>query len=645
MSDVNSVLAMLRHWSLEGVIRSVDYQFARFLDEQHQLPEKIQLLSALVSHELAAGNVCLPLSKLKDPHGHWSDEITGVVLTMDWRSLASDGELLGDGSHVTPLVLDKDRVYLYRYWQYECQTAAALNSRNGRVNIDRSLLTDGLANFFPESDSLEIDWQKIAAAVAVQKRFAVISGGPGTGKTTTVIKLLALYIEQQRALGRSHSIQLAAPTGKAAARLAESISNAMARLDIGEELKTEIPTQASTLHRLLGVIPNSIRFRHDEENPLHLDLLVLDEASMVDLPMMARLLRALPDSARLILLGDKDQLASVEAGSVLGDICNWSGRLSYSMPQRQVLAELCCLSGRSRDDFLHQGSHEAAAEPYAQASLFDASSPDLPIQMQATEDTFADCLAMLHKSYRFHDQSGIGFLARAVNSGQRDAVKSVLGSNYPDINILNLSQDSYEALIKSVVDVYVNLFQRLFANELPQQLLECLMHFQLLCARREGEYGVSGLNERVYQGLKGRGLIQGDSAWYAGRPIMITRNDPALSLFNGDIGIAAEDSEGRLKVWFMLDGEMRSVLPSRLPEHETVFAMTIHKSQGSEFDRVCIILPPADSPLLSKELLYTGITRAKKQLDIVASEHVLYQATERRTNRAGGLALRLWGRN
>jgi len=232
-----------------------------------------------------------------------------------------------------------------------------------------------------------------------------------------------------------------------------------------------------------------------------------------------------------------------------------------------------------------------------------------------------------------------------VNSGQRDAVKSVLGSNYPDINILNLSQDSYEALIKSVVDVYVNLFQRLFANELPQQLLECLMHFQLLCARREGEYGVSGLNERVYQGLKGRGLIQGDSAWYAGRPIMITRNDPALSLFNGDIGIAAEDSEGRLKVWFMLDGEMRSVLPSRLPEHETVFAMTIHKSQGSEFDRVCIILPPADSPLLSKELLYTGITRAKKQLDIVASEHVLYQATERRTNRAGGLALRLWGRN
>jgi exodeoxyribonuclease V alpha subunit len=287
-----------------------------------------------------------------------------------------------------------------------------------------------LARYFSAQEESEIDWQQVAAAVAVQKRFSVISGGPGTGKTTTVIKLLALYIEQCKAKGQSYNIQLAAPTGKAAARLAESISSAKEKLDIDAALMAEIPTQASTLHRLLGVIPNSIRFRHDADNPLHLDLLVLDEASMVDLPMMSRLLKALPSTARLILLGDRDQLASVEAGSVLGDICSWPQVLAYSDVQNSQLHQLCQLGSA-----LPQG---------------------------ATSD-FSDGLALLHKSYRFNDQSGIGFLAKAVNAGECDQVRSVLKAGYKDLNYQFLSIESYEALVNTVVRV-----QESFSEELQK---------------------------------------------------------------------------------------------------------------------------------------------------------------------------------
>ncbi|MDO6593846.1 exodeoxyribonuclease V subunit alpha [Neptuniibacter sp. 1_MG-2023] len=605
----DNYLFQLKRWVGLGYIRSVDYQLAHFLsDKIVYSPENI-LLSALVSYELATGNVCLPLSRLQSPQDYWPDEISDLLIKIDWSRVELDELVLGSGEPVTPLVLDKERFYLYRYWQYECSVAEALILRAVSIETDEVLLQAGLRSYFPTENTEEIDWQKVAAALAVQKRFSVISGGPGTGKTTTVIKLLALYIEQQKAKGDSFTIQLAAPTGKAAARLAESISSAKHKLDLEPQLKAEIPSEASTLHRLLGVIPNSIRFRHDAENPLHLDLLVLDEASMVDLPMMSRLLRALPASARLVLLGDRDQLASVEAGSVLGDICSWPDKLYYSAQQSSQLNKLCQL-----------------AQP-------------LPV---GASSTFSDSLAMLHKSYRFDDQSGIGYLARAVNAGCCTDVKAVIKAGYSDLNYHYLSQDSYEAMINTCVDIYAELFKGLFSGGNPQQLLVNMTRFQLLCARRQGAYGVEGLNDRIYTGLRERGLIKEEGGWYPGRPIMITRNDTSLSLFNGDIGVAAFDDTGRLKVWFEESGELRSVLPSRLPEHDTVFAMTIHKSQGSEFERVMMVLPPTDSPLLSRELLYTGVTRAKKVLDIIATESVLLLATERRTERAGGLALRLW---
>lgn len=612
MSDL--CLSMMKAWAEQGLIRTLDYQLAVFVGEQQPEQPALPFLAMLVSAELAAGNVCLPLDKLANPEQFWPEEIATEIKKTDWLQLRGEEGLLlvpatGSVSRSPRLmVLDYARVYLYRYWIYETAVAAQLRQRACSVKTDLFQLQQDLAKLF-DQPMAEIDWQMIAAAVAVQKRFAVISGGPGTGKTTTVIKLLALYIEQKRAENRTVNIHLAAPTGKAAARLAESISSAKKKLKLSPELSELIPTEATTLHRLMGVIPNSNCFRHDAENPLHLDLLVLDEASMVDLPMMARLLDALPREARVILLGDRDQLASVEAGSVLGDICSWPGKLSYSPEQVEQLNGLCSLP-----------------EPLERDQL----------------GGFADCLALLRKSYRFDDQSGIGFIAKAVNQGSAERVKQIIEQGYSDLKFHRLSKDHYEQVIAEVVGVYNGLSNTLVQTGDPGGALERLGHFQLLCALREGPYGVSGLNERVRLELKQRGVFQGDSLWYPGRPVIITRNDPGLSLYNGDVGLVAPDETGRLKVWFEQNGTLRAVLPSRLPEHDTAYAMTVHKSQGSEFNRVVLLLPPEESPLLSRELLYTGITRAKQSLLLCTTEKVLRAATQQKTERAGGLALRLW---
>ena len=606
------MLQTLQQWSGLGLIRSVDYQFAKLIasTSDETVPDSLVLLAALVSHQLAEGNVCLPLSHLDNPENYWPEEIAQFI-RQHRPSVETSPDILGTGENVTPLVMDQRRIYLYRYWNFEVAVAEQLLQRAKPVATDNELLKQSLTELFQSGcENSQIDWQQVAAAVAVQKRFSVISGGPGTGKTTTVIKLLVLYIQQMLAQGKSINIHLAAPTGKAAARLSESISAAKQKLDLEESIANLIPTEASTLHRLLGVIPNRVDFRHNQNNPLHLDLLVLDEASMIDLPMMARLLAALPEQARLVLLGDRDQLASVEAGSVLGDICSWPGELGYSSSQVSSISSLCGLT---------------------------ASIPEMD-----SKQSFSDSLCLLRKSYRFDENSGIGYLARAVNKGDFEEVRRVISAGYADLEMVKLSQQTYETMINQAADFHAELFRSAMQGSDHKTLLNMLSKFQLLCALREGPYGIAGLNGRIEDALRHRGLIRADSAWYLGRPVMITRNDNSLSLFNGDIGLTLPDIHGRLKVWFEQNGEMRSFLPSRLPEHETVYAMTVHKSQGSEFDHVALLLPPGDIPVLSRELLYTGITRAKSNLSMYAQQNSVEQATNKRTERSGGLKGRLW---
>lgn len=478
-----------------------------------------------------------------------------------------------------------------------------------------------------------LNWQKVAAAVALTRRFAVISGGPGTGKTTTVTKLLAAMVHQASTKGETPTIKLVAPTGKAAARLTESIGKAVDALALSPELKQRIPTESSTLHRLLGAIPGRVEFRHNKTNPLHLDVLVLDEASMVDLPMMHRLLDALPSHARLILLGDKDQLASVEAGAVLSDICDFSAQ-GYSQKQNErvkALTQFNCQFGCTAKQLV---------------------SP------------LADSLCVLQKSYRFDARSGIGQLAKQVNAASSRGFEQVWSKGFEDIEWLPLSGDSYQKLIDRMVRAYQPYLtesklaspqgKTLQSQEalinwqhgIARQVLGLFAQSRLLCAVREGDFGVTGLNQRIESRLKQRSLIpRGEELWYVGRPLMVTKNDHGLGLYNGDIGICLWDNSAqtpRLKVFFELpDGSIKSVLPSRMPEHETAYAMTIHKSQGSEFAHTFMILPGEFSPLLTKELIYTGITRAKSRFTLVADGKVLGKGIRHKTVRHSGLSLRL----
>ncbi|KAA5956074.1 exodeoxyribonuclease V subunit alpha [Pantoea sp. VH_24] len=449
-----------------------------------------------------------------------------------------------------------------------------------------------------------------AAAVALTRKTAVISGGPGTGKTTTVAKLLAAMIRLNPGALR---IQLAAPTGKAAARLTESLGRALQDLAVSDEERRRFPAEATTLHRLLGAQPDTQRLRYHAGNPLHLDVLVVDEASMVDLSMMAKLIAALPAHARVVFLGDRDQLASVEAGAVLGDICRCT-ESGYSLARAEQLALLtgCTLQGSD-----------------------DRQAP-----------VVRDSICLLQKSYRFDASSGIGQLAKAINRGDAEQVRAVFAAAHDDVSYQTLnSAEAYQVMLDEVAQGYQPFLQLIRQQAEPAEVIAAFGRYQLLCALRDGPFGVQGLNQRIEQRLMQLQRIRRPgigSRWYAGRPVMITRNDSALGLFNGDIGITLRDEEGNLKVFFPLpDGSIKAIQPSRLPSHETAWVMTVHKSQGSEFDHTALVMPTQFLPVLTRELVYTAITRARKQLTIYSEPGVFQRAVQLQTQRRSGLVERL----
>ena len=653
---------LLEAWTARGWLRPIDKAFVIFLNRQDPSASSVVLLgAALASHQLGRGHICLDVaSALADPNGTLSLPPEGETgedmpvkpsqllcnLTKEsWGAHLSESALVGKETGCSPLVLQQGRLYLRRYWQYTQQVAREILGRVGQAapvpqDLERRLdeLFFNLRNP-QETKKQTIHWQSVAAAVVVASNFSVISGGPGTGKTTTVVQVLALLqgiaIEQ----GKMLRIRLAAPTGKAAARLTESISSAIGFLP--EKIQAHMPTEVTTLHRLLGTRHDSRHFIHNRTNRLHADLLVVDEASMVDLEMMDALLSALSPQARLILLGDKDQLASVEAGSVLGDICSNASNPCYRA---------------DTIDFLKQTTGY-------DLSQFSGAGTGLDQQ-----------IVVLRKSHRFHEDSGIGNLARAVNQGDGKQVSKVWEKGHPDISQLVLHSYEDEGFRSLVLDGIPKSFPHATKQpagyreyleviakgpgDWPSEerwfiaVLESFNRFQLLSPIRKGDWGVEGLNRISARILYKAGLIQSTQGWYPGRPVMVTRNDYSLGLMNGDIGIVLKvDHDGQrnhekkdlpekvLRVVFpMADGSIKQVLPSRLGAVETVYAMTVHKSQGSEFDHTALVMPDAMSPVLTRELLYTGITRAQSFLTLAGtSPEILSAAVEQRTHRASGL--------
>jgi exodeoxyribonuclease V alpha subunit len=670
LNDHSELIALLAAWSERGWLRELDLALAQFFVELDPAASPLLILgAALASHQLGKGHVCLDLeATLADPdfalslppEGEDAKQITllpsqvlaGLNLE-DWLTSCAGSELLQNREGaVAPLVLEGSCLYLRRYWDYERRVAARITERLRAVSDIPADLAQRLDTLFPEPLMVDgerlADWQKLACALAVRSAFTMITGGPGTGKTTTVVRLLALLQEAAMATGAPLRLSLAAPTGKAAARLTESISGQVASLPVAEAVRQQIPSNVTTLHRLLGSRPDSRHFRHDVGNPLPLDVLVVDEASMIDLEMMANLLDALPAHARLILLGDKDQLASVEAGAVLGDLCRDAQTGGYS-------AATC--------DWLQDKTRERLTDP----------------ALVPGEQALAQHIVMLRHSRRFAGASGIGRLARAVNDGDAETARATLTEGAQDLHLLRLSGEQDRAFERLLLEglpgaderpIGYAHFLELMREERPtldaapeawdvwaSKVLAAFDQFQLLCAVRKGPWGVEVLNERIAQALQRRSLLEQDHGWYEGRPVLVTRNDYSLGLMNGDIGIALRlpeppDSPGAiprqvLRVVFPRNdgsGALRYILPSRLSAVETVFAMTVHKSQGSEFAHCALILPDVLNPVLTKELVYTGITRARHWFSLVESHAgVFEQAVKRRVERRSGLRESLVG--
>lgn len=609
----------LQLWRDAGRLRALDLALARMLAEAGEPPGAV-LGAALAAALEGLGHSGLPLGQPAAalcPLLGWPDEMAEALspwlaeldpAALGACSSVAQGDAVSEAG-AEPLVLDRGRLYLRRHWRDEQRVIRGIAARCGR-SADRDRAFDpswSLRLFEPLAAGAEPDGQRRACLEVGRAGLTVLTGGPGTGKTYTAARMLLTLLAAQPTL----RIALAAPTGKAAARLRQSIAAALeslaaqgqddAVLAAAVAALSEQISSARTLHSLLGMRHGSRRFRHGPGNPLDIDVLLIDEASMVHLELMAAVLEALPLPARLILLGDRDQLASVEAGSVLGDLC--------------------------------------AAE-----------APPLAARV-----------VTLQRSHRFGGR--IGELAAAVNAGDVPATQRTLqaGSAESRPAVLWMRDGSDAALLQLAArgrpgaeGGWLDLLALWRQPPLDPagrpawvaQLLERLDRLRVLAALREGDWGVEGLNRRIETGLAALGGLrpgQFGGGWYDGRPVMVTRNDPELGLSNGDVGLALAESGGALRVWFgQGDGSVRAVLASRIVACETAWAMTVHKSQGSEFAHTVLVLPDRFSPLLTRELLYTGLTRARQAFTLIAPDPaVLAQAVARRTERVSGLQIGL----
>lgn len=694
-----AMLRELEHWRDVRWLRSLDTAFARFIhDVDPQAPASLLLAAALVASMEGNGHSALPLAELAaDPVAllGWPPESAaalrsalvqgfGAALGQDLGAALAQGFAaalpgtpgaapagnagLPEGWHArpvlevdppndqgaSPLVLTCGLLYLRRYWRCEARVAARIVGRT-RIQDAGTAATSGgvdasaarrlLDTLFGVPTAADgTDWQKVACAVALRGRLTIITGGPGTGKTYTAARLLVLLQALHSGSGgqggqgdhgrgpQALRVALAAPTGKAAARLRQSIQKALQDLREQPDAAAAVGAWADrldaarTLHALLGAQPGTRRFKHGPVNPLDVDVLFVDEASMVHLELMAQLLDALPAHAHLILLGDRDQLASVEAGAVMGDLCQGAD---------------------TEGDALGRGYR-----PDTAAWIGQATGQALPSVALGAGSALAQQTVVLRKSHRF--DGPIGQLAVAINQGDASAALALLRGGTGAALALLLAPTA-DAVLPTALQgrpgapggyrAYLELVaQRPHAADAHAAWARAVLgrfdSFRVLCAVRDGPWGVAGLNIAIERALSGAGLLRRQGEWYEGRPVIVTRNDTALGVFNGDVGVVlrAATTDAELRCYFLEGDGLRSVSVGRLADVQTAFAMTVHKSQGSEFDHVLLVLPHADTPVLTRELLYTAVTRASKAFTLVSpSRGQIVAATARLTRRVSGL--------
>ena len=560
-----------------------------------------------VSMAVSSGDSCLLLDTMREGRKEWDTD------TVREKLLGSKVVSTPESPGNSPLVLDEgNRLYLHRYFDYEKTLAQCLLKRSSPRAIDAKTLRPLLDSLFPHAKGEKsTDWQKMAAALALMQSLLIISGGPGTGKTTTVASLLACILETDP----DNRIILAAPTGKAAKRMLDSISERIGLFPL--HMQHAIPKEAFTIHRLLGMSSDLAHVRFHAGNPLPADTLIVDEASMLDLAMASKLFAALPHDARVILLGDKDQLAAVEAGSVFSEL---SSSFTFSARCRQ---DLLALTG-------HRISQSELPTP-------DENENDASLQ---------DCVVWLMKNYRFSEESGIGRLATDIRDRQIEEALGFLRSGTdPLVQWLDMDDAAVvSGFGKTVLDQFDNYSDAVKTDPYNVRLVfDIFNRSRILCAVREGTFGVNAVNRLLSNAMSPmQSGKSGRSGWFIGQPVMVKKNDYVLKLFNGDVGIVLPDAAGNPAVFFPNeDGTFREISPSRIGEHETSFAMTVHQSQGSEFDSVLLLLPAEPSRVLCRELVYTGVTRARNKITLASRLHILEESLRHDSQRLSGLKQRI----
>ena len=578
--------------------------FARYFKEPAIEPYLFEL-----SRMLAEGHICI------DPAQIDMEELIQAGYDQEPRAEhLKNSPLISDGSKRTPFVLSNNELYMQRYFYYESLILERIREftlleKTGRQERLNKLigLKDVITGLFSPAESfpVQVDWQWIAAISTVLHDFFIITGGPGTGKTTTVAKVLQLLLHMNREL----RISVCAPTGKAAARMAESLRNAGKNSEPFIKAAFEA-LQPATIHRLLGSSERSVHFKHNRDNPLLADVVIVDEASMIDVALMAKLMDAIGKGTQLILLGDKDQLASVEAGSLFGDLCK-------ALP---VLNEFSAGYLKALTPLLPEG----AALP---AVANDANEAHL----------LFGHIVELKNSHRFSDQKGIGKFSKAVLNNQVEKIAGFFDNQDEAIKV-DTGYDS--SIFESFVLGYLD-----FIKEPDiRSALKKINQLRVLAAIRETPFGVFAINAAIEKILQQKGVLKPNRIFYESRPIMVTSNNHQLGLFNGDIGIIRADKSGIMRAWFEdTDGSLKSVLPGFINSVETAFAMTIHKSQGSEFNEVMIILPEKRQAerIMTRELLYTAVTRAREKVIIQGSQQTIIAAAAVGINRGSGVIKRL----
>jgi exodeoxyribonuclease V alpha subunit len=563
--------------------------------------------AALVSAATGQGRIYLALEEFAErgwPSSSESEETSSgtwqAPSVENWTAILRRSAVVGEPGSFRPLVLDgAGRLYLQRYWRYEHQLAVRLHAMSlAPTAVDPSAIAASLESIVARGMQLAAG-QRRAVATALLRQLTVIAGGAGTGKTTIVACILRLLAEHCAAPG--FRVCLAAPTGKAANRLAEQLHRARGTIDPDGLIESILDQEPSTLHRLLGGAPDGVQFRHHRQNPLPLDVLVVDESSMVDAALMAKVVEAMPVQSRLILVGDPEQLPPVEVGSVFGELAGMG------------------------EDF----SADGAARLRAATGLKISTEGQAPVR---------DCVIQLDESFRFSTDSGIAALAGALRIGDLRETLGVLDRGAADIELVGQADGIDADVLQRIHQGYRPFLETVGRGAAPLEVLQAAAEFRVLGVRRDGAHGVVELNQRIENDLRARGVLAGPLPWYPGRLVMITRNNRTLRLFNGDIGVALPDAEGNLKVCFEVGGELRQVAPGRLSHVETVFAMTVHKSQGSEYRETCLVLPETPSRLLTRELLYTAVTRAREHLIVAGPRERWAEGLAQRLPRSSALA-------